>query len=66
MNFLNQALLFGFFAVSIPIIIHLLNRRRFRKVRWAAMKFLQVSVEKNQRRMKVEDLILFPAMRPEA
>ena len=27
-------------AVSIPIIIHLLNRRRFRIVPWAAMRFL--------------------------
>ena len=27
-------------AVSIPIIIHLLNRRRFRIVTWAAMRFL--------------------------
>ena len=58
MNFLNQALLFGIFAVSIPIVIHLLNRRRFRKVPWAAMRFLVVSVEQNQRRMKLEDLIL--------
>ncbi len=58
MTFLNQALLFGTLAVSIPIIIHLLNRRRFRKVRWAAMRFLNVSVEQNQRRMKLEDLIL--------
>lgn len=58
MSFLNQALLFGAGAVAIPIIIHLLNRRRFRKVPWAAMRFLQVSVEQNQRRMKLEDLIL--------
>lgn len=58
MNVLNQALLFGIFAISIPIVIHLLNRRRFRKVRWAAMRFLNVSVEQNQRRMRLEDLIL--------
>lgn len=58
MTFLNQALLFGMFAVSIPIIIHLLNRRRFKKVTWAAMRFLNVSVEQNQRRMKLEDLLL--------
>lgn len=58
MNFLNQALLPGLIAVSIPVIIHLLNRRRFRKVPWAAMRFLKVSVEQNQRRMKLEDLIL--------
>jgi len=58
MNFLNQALLWGLAAVSLPIIIHLLNRRRFRREPWAAMRFLKVSVEQNQRRMKLEDWIL--------
>ncbi|MBB07967.1 MAG: hypothetical protein CMN03_06855 [Roseibacillus sp.] len=58
MNFLNQTLLWGIAAISVPIIIHLLNRRRFRRVPWAAMRFLRVSVEQNQRRMKIEDWIL--------
>ena len=58
MNFLNQALLWGIAAISVPIIIHLLNRRRFRRVPWAAMRFLRVSVEQNQRRMKLEDWLL--------
>jgi hypothetical protein len=58
MGFLNPLLLFGLAAVSVPIIIHLLNRRKFQKVRWAAMRFLRISVEQNQRRMRIEDLIL--------
>src|SRR4051812_20674058 len=58
MSFLNPIMLFGLAAVSVPIIIHLLNRRRFQKVVWAAMKFLKVSVEQNQRRMRIEDMIL--------
>src|SRR4051812_16682033 len=58
MSFLNPIMLFGLAAVSVPIIIHLLNRRKFQKVVWAAMKFLQISVEQNQRRMRVEDMIL--------
>lgn len=58
MGFLNPFMLFGITAVSVPIIIHLLNRRKFQKVVWAAMRFLKVSVEQNQRRMKVEDMIL--------
>src|SRR5687767_7602375 len=58
MGFLNPLLLFGLAAVSVPIIIHLLNRRKFQKVVWAAMRFIKTSVEKNQRRMRVEDLIL--------
>src|SRR5437899_2882962 len=58
MSFLNPILLAGLAAVAVPIIIHLLNRRKFHKVVWAAMRFLRLSVEQNQRRMKIEDLIL--------
>lgn len=58
MSFINPALLFGIAAVAVPIIIHLLNRRKFQRVVWAAMRFLRVSVEQNQRRMRIEDLIL--------
>jgi hypothetical protein len=56
---LNPILLYlGIGAVSVPIIIHLLNRRRFQRVVWAAMRFIRVSVEQNQRRLQIEDLIL--------
>ncbi|HKQ37213.1 MAG TPA: BatA domain-containing protein [Verrucomicrobiae bacterium] len=58
MSFLNPILLAGLAAIAVPIIIHLLNRRKFHKVVWAAMRFLQTSVEQNQRRMRVEDMIL--------
>jgi hypothetical protein len=57
-SFLNPILLFALTAVSVPIIIHLLNRRNFQRVVWAAMRFLNTSVEKNQRRMRIEDMIL--------
>src|ERR1041385_1430375 len=58
MSFLNPIMLGALAAVSVPIIIHLLNRRKFQKVVWAAMRFLNISVEQNQRRMRIEDLIL--------
>lgn len=45
-------------AVSVPIIIHLLNKRKFEKVLWGAMRFLKISVEQNQRRLQIEDLLL--------
>ncbi|MBL9127294.1 MAG: BatA domain-containing protein, partial [Verrucomicrobiales bacterium] len=50
MSFLNPALLAFGAAIAVPILIHLLNRRRFRTVTWAAMKFLRASIEKNRRR----------------
>src|SRR5215470_7050749 len=48
-------------TVSIPIIIHLLNRRRFRIVEWAAMRFLLAAQRKNSRRMRLEQLLLLVA-----
>jgi hypothetical protein len=42
----------------VPIIIHLLNRRKFREVRWAAMRFLLAAIRKNSRRIKIEQWIL--------
>src|SRR5579871_4964105 len=45
-------------AVSVPIIIHLLHRRRFRIVQWAAMRFLLAAQRKNSRRIRLEQLVL--------
>lgn len=58
MSFLNPALLFGAAAVAVPILIHLWNRRRFRPMPWAAMRFLRASVEQNRRRVRIEDWLL--------
>ncbi len=45
-------------AGSIPLIIHLLNRRRFKRITWAAMEFLLAAIQKNRRRMKLENLLV--------
>jgi hypothetical protein len=58
MSFLNPALLACTAAVAVPILIHLLNRRRFQRVSWAAMRFVRASLEKNRRRMQMEDFLL--------
>ena len=57
-GFANAPLLYGLAAASVPFIIHLLNRRKFREVRWAAMRFLMAAVRKNSRRIKVEQWLL--------
>src|SRR5436305_4512833 len=44
--------------VSVPIIIHLINRMRFKRVRWAAMEFLLKSQKRNRRRLIIEQLLL--------
>jgi Aerotolerance regulator N-terminal/von Willebrand factor type A domain len=44
--------------VSVPILIHILNRRRFKVVSWAAMEFLLRAMKKNRRRLRFEQLLL--------
>src|SRR5881275_2529556 len=44
--------------VSAPIIIHLINRMRFKRLRWAAMEFLLRSQKRNRRRLIIEQLLL--------
>jgi hypothetical protein len=48
----------GALLVAIPIIIHILNRRRFKTVTWAAMEFLLRALRKNRRRLQFEQWIL--------
>jgi hypothetical protein len=45
-------------AASVPVIIHLLNRRRYRVVEWAAMRFLLAARRQNVRRLRLEQLLL--------
>jgi hypothetical protein len=57
--FLNPVLMIlGAALISVPIIIHLINRMRFRRIRWAAMEFLLKSQKRNRRRLIIEQLIL--------
>ena len=48
----------GGLAVLSPIIIHLLNKRRFKIVHWAAMDFLFEADKKNRRRVQLENFLL--------
>src|SRR3954451_17904177 len=48
----------GLAAASIPIIIHILNRRRFKSVTWAAMDFLLRAMKKNRRGLRFEQWVL--------
>ena len=52
------ALLTAVGAASIPIIIHLLNRNRFRVVPWAAMRFLLAAQKRTVRKLRIEQWLL--------
>ncbi|MFN3648832.1 MAG: BatA domain-containing protein [Armatimonadota bacterium] len=58
LSFINSGLLGALALVSIPIIIHLLQRKRFRVVRWGAMEFLRQSQRNRSRRLMIEQLLL--------
>ena len=58
MQFLSSFMLPGLLLASVPLIIHLLNRRRFQLVEWAPMKYLKLTVKNNRRRLRIEQLIL--------
>ena len=51
-------MLFWGAAASIPILIHLFARQRYKKVPWAAMEFLLRAFKKTQRRIRLEHLLL--------
>src|SRR5216110_3493133 len=57
--FLNPyTMIAGAALVSSPIVIHLINRLRYRRIKWAAMEFLLKSQKRNRRRLIIEQLIL--------
>ncbi|WP_020475492.1 BatA domain-containing protein [Zavarzinella formosa] len=52
------AMIFGVLLISSPIIIHLINRMKYKRVRWAAMEFLLKSQKRARRKLIIEQLIL--------
>ncbi len=55
--FLNPLMLLGLAGVALPVVAHLLSRRRYDVVNWGAMQFLDPS-RKTRRKMKLEELLL--------
>ncbi len=58
MTFLNWLLVGGTLAASIPLIIHLLNRTRFKVLDWGAMHLLESAIKINTRRLQWQALLL--------
>ncbi len=48
----------GLILAAGPVIIHLLNRRRFRVVDWAAMDFLKEAMQRQRRILRLRDFFL--------
>lgn len=58
MHFINPYFLFGLIAIAIPIIIHLFNFRRFKKVYFSNVKFLKEVEITTKKQNKVRSWIL--------
>lgn len=58
MQFVNPNYLFGLFAIAIPIIIHLFNFRRFRKVFFTNVKFLKELKQQTQKQSQLRHLLI--------
>ena len=57
-RFLNPQFLFALSLISIPIIIHLFNLRRFKRVLFTNVKFLQELKEETTRLSKIKHLLV--------
>jgi aerotolerance regulator-like protein/VWA domain-containing protein len=58
MNWLNPLLLFGALLGIVPIVIHLLNKTKYKVEPFGAMMFLVASVKVRASRIKLQQLLL--------
>ena len=58
MIFLNPAVLFGLLAASIPVIIHLFNLRKLKKIEFSTLAFLKELQKNKIRKIKLKQWIL--------
>ena len=61
MKFVNPYILFALFAVIIPIIIHLFNFKRFKKIFFSNVQFLIAYKQETQKQSKLKHLLILIA-----
>ncbi len=57
-GFVHPALAFGALLAIVPLVIHLLNRRRDRPLAFGAMRFVLAAHKRTRRRARLESLLL--------
>ena len=57
-TFTHPALLWGLLIAGVPVLIHLINMFRHRRVPWAAMEFLLISQRRNRTWVLLKQLLL--------
>lgn len=58
MTFLQPSILLGLPLILLPVLIHLLNRRRYRVQSWAAMRFLVLATRSSTSRAKLKQFLI--------
>lgn len=58
LNFLHPTVLFALIAGAIPLIIHLLNRRKIKEIEFSTIHFLRQMARKEMRRLKIRQILL--------
>ena len=58
MGFLNSAFLFALAAVSIPLIIHFLSKRRIKTIEFSSLKFLEQMQRSRMKWLKIKEMLL--------
>ncbi len=58
MIFLQPELLWGLLAAPLPVLIHWLNRLRYRRIPWAASMFLRAATRTSTRRSKIRHWLI--------
>ncbi|OGU74867.1 MAG: hypothetical protein A2V93_04250 [Ignavibacteria bacterium RBG_16_34_14] len=58
MTFLNPAVLFGLLAASIPVLIHLFNLRKLKKIEFSTLAFLKELQKNRIRKVKLKQWLL--------
>ena len=58
MTFVNLSLLAGAALVAVPIILHLLMRRKPTRMEFPALRFIQMRLDANRRRLQLRHLLL--------
>jgi hypothetical protein len=62
-GFLHPLLLWGTLLAAVPLVIHILNRRRHKPLAWGAMRFVIAAYKRTRRRVQFENwLLLFLRM----
>jgi hypothetical protein len=58
MSFLNTLFLWALPMMSVPVVIHLLNRRQRKVLHWSTMRFLRAAATRRRRLWRLSDLLL--------